>query len=251
MILKDLLITVGSYVRRPDKRLLIRYSMKLKGMTGLEIGGPSPIFSLKGYFPVYLFAKNIDGVNYSTNTVWEGNIKEGLNFRFYNKIGFQYIKEATNLLQIEANKYDFILSSHSLEHIANPLKALEQWSRILKNGGYFVLVLPNKKYTYDINRAYTSIEHLLDDYNNDVSEKDNTHFNEVIETLDYEKNTDKFTKESILKDVNNNYENRCVHHHVFSFKLIEEMLSRASFEVLYQKELSPHHLFTIAKKVVK
>ena len=68
-----------SFVSKPGKRKLISIAYSLKNKTGLEIGGPSKFFDLKSYFPVYLFAKRIDGVNFSTETVWEGKIEEGKN----------------------------------------------------------------------------------------------------------------------------------------------------------------------------
>src|SRR5688572_25275355 len=171
MSIKDYLITFFSYLRRPSKRRLITYSRQLTGKNGLEIGGPSSFFTVKGNFPVYLFANRIDGVNFNTETIWEGSIKEGGTYRFYKKEGYQYIREATDLQGIEDNKYDFVLSCHSLEHVANPLKALSEWQRVLKPGGLLVLVLPDKRYTFDINRTYTKMDHLVKDYEFEMNEK--------------------------------------------------------------------------------
>ncbi len=48
-----------------------------KNKTGIEIGGPNPYFTNKGYMPIYALVKNIDGCNFSTQTIWEGEISEG------------------------------------------------------------------------------------------------------------------------------------------------------------------------------
>src|ERR1035437_7922619 len=94
--------TALSFMVKPDKRKLIWNSFHFNKLNGLEIGGPSDIFKLKGYFPVYLFASKIDGVNFSNETVWEGTLKQGNNYNYYkNKFGYQYIAEATNLGFIE------------------------------------------------------------------------------------------------------------------------------------------------------
>ena len=41
------------------------------------------------------------------------------------------------------NFFDIILLSHSLEHISNPYKALQECRRILKKGGKLILIVPN------------------------------------------------------------------------------------------------------------
>lgn len=53
-------------------------------------------------------------------------------------------------LPIKDNSMDFVFSHHSLEHIGeqnivngDTFKALEEWARVLKPGGYLVVVLPD------------------------------------------------------------------------------------------------------------
>lgn len=246
----DKLVTISSYIRRPAKRKLIGYSYSLLGKEGVEIGGPSSIFSLRGYFPVYLFAKKIDGVNFSGQTVWEGTVKEGPTFRYYKNTGFQYIREASDLYGIASGKYDFVLSSHCLEHVANPLKALEEWNRVLKPGGILVLVLPDKRYTFDKDRAYTSMEHLLQDYRNGTTEKDATHFDEIVQAFIPGEISGDISKEELVALLKENYSLRRAHHHVFDFDLIRRMLEHLSFNIVYQQEAAPFHLITIAQKPV-
>lgn len=40
--------------------------------------------------------------------------------------------------------YDFVYSSHCLEHMRDPSEALANWWRILKPGGYLVVVVPDE-----------------------------------------------------------------------------------------------------------
>jgi hypothetical protein len=42
---------------------------------GLEIGGPTPIFSDKWIIPLYDMAESIDNVNYSSVTIWDNQYK--------------------------------------------------------------------------------------------------------------------------------------------------------------------------------
>jgi SAM-dependent methyltransferase len=200
------------------------YQDLVKNKIGLEIGGPSSFF--KYVMPLYPLVKKLDGVNFSKLTVWEGDICEGFNFRFYkNRVGFQYITEAVDLSQIESDCYDFVLSCNCLEHIANPLQALCEWKRVLLPGGYMILVLPDKIYNFDHNRPTTTFEHLLDDYNSHILESDLTHINEILALHDLSMDPQagdifKFKKRSL-----ENYFNRCLHHHVFDIALLEKMLT--------------------------
>lgn len=243
----DSLITLTSYTIKPEKRRLIRQAYKLYGKIGLEIGGPTSFFSLRGGLPVYLFAERIDGVNFSDETIWEGKIKQGNNYRYYKtKTGYQYITEATDLQSISSKSYDFVLSSHCLEHVANPIKALKEWYRILKNKGKLILILPDKNNTFDRRRSYTTYEHIVSDYLNDTTENDTTHFMEILQTHDEEKIKLKYEEWKSM--LSNNSINRCAHHHVFSLETVKQLLEYTGFKVQSQSKFPPIHLITIATK---
>jgi predicted SAM-dependent methyltransferase len=250
MKFSEYIITLISYVTRPQKRKLIKISYGLKDKTGLEIGGPSAFFSLKSYFPVYVFAKGIDGVNYSAETVWEGKIEEGMSYTYIDgKKGLQYITEASGLSHIENEKYDFLLSCHSLEHVANPIKALQRWHEVLKEDSKIVLILPDKNFTFDHNRPYTTFDHLLQDFNEDINEHDETHFEEIYRLHDISKDTGIKSAEELKTRTHENFINRCIHHHVYSLELISELLIHCGFNIEYQQKVSPFHLVTVAEKI--
>jgi SAM-dependent methyltransferase len=242
----DSIITAISYAKQPRKRPLIKEAIKLKGKKGIEIGGPSQFFQLKGGFPVYVYAGKIDNVNYGSNTFF-GDFEAGDTFQYYkNKVGHQFIAEATDLHAIANDSYDFILSSHSLEHTANPIKALKEWNRVLRPEGKMILLLPDKRFTMDHKRDYTTFTHLLSDYENNTSEADTTHFDEVLLKFDAERH--KTGIEEYKKLLLNNVANRCVHHHVFSQELVKSALEFSDFIVDMQTELKPFHLVTVATK---
>lgn len=50
------------------KKKFIKFWPAFKDKYGLEIGGPSNLFS-KDILPIYPLAANVDGCNYSSNTV--------------------------------------------------------------------------------------------------------------------------------------------------------------------------------------
>jgi SAM-dependent methyltransferase len=249
MKLKDYLITALSYLKQARKRKLIEAAYRLRSQTGLEIGGPSVFFGLRGGFPVYLFASRVDGVNFSNETVWEGSIKEGETYRYFkDRVGRQYIAEATDLGRINDQSYDFILSCHSLEHVANPIKAVKEWGRVVKKGGTLVLVLPDKRFTFDNRRPYSTIEHLIKDFESGTDEHDTTHFEEIITYHDVSRDPGMKSGNEIRELLKENYTNRLAHHHVYSHELVRQLLDYCGFQTKIQHEAPPFHLITVATK---
>lgn len=79
------------------------------------------------------------------------------------------------------NSLAYVASSHVLEHVANPILALEEWARVLRPGGIIYMVIPDKRFTWDRLRATTTIDHLLDDFKRGTTQSDATHVNEFID----------------------------------------------------------------------
>ena len=52
--------------------------------------------------------------------------------------------DAQFLEGIPDETFDFVYSSHTLEHMVDPLIALHNWWRVLKRGGYLIVVVPDE-----------------------------------------------------------------------------------------------------------
>ena len=226
------------------------YKLFFQDKIGLEIGGPTNIFKRNRLFPVYAVCQRLDNCNFSNQTAWEGYIQQGVTFQYdkYHPLGNQYISEASNLNSIPSATYDFLLSSHTLEHIANPLKALSEWVRVLKDGGIMVLVLPHKEGTFDHLRPITSLEHLIQDFEVGVTEQDLTHLEEILALHDLSRspefrNFDEFKSISI-----DNPNNRCLHHHVFDTRLGIKVINHVGLQILAFEVFRPYHILIIAQK---
>jgi SAM-dependent methyltransferase len=72
--------------------------------------------------------------------------------------------------KIQSQTFDFVISNHVLEHVSNPIGALREWHRILKEDGILYLTVPDKRYTFDSKRKRTSLSHLIEDSQSQVSE---------------------------------------------------------------------------------
>lgn len=212
-----------------------------KNKNGIEIGGPSYVFK-----SIYEWCNLCDDVNFSVDTVWWS--KKCSDYIVDNKVlGNVYIEDAVNMAGVLSENYDFLLSSNNLEHIANPLKALMEFRRVLKKNGVLVLIVPDKRFTFDHNRKYTLKEHIFDDYNADVGEDDLTHLSEITLYHDYDMDVACGGREKFLERAMNNVSNRCLHHHVFNFDVLEDILEYIGFNIVKKMEAFCN-LCIIAKK---
>lgn len=198
---------------------------------GLEVGGPSDIFS-----GIYNNCQSCDGVNFAVNTVWSDNSMP--NYMYAGKkLGSMIIADATDLQTIADESYDFLLSSNNLEHIANPLKALREFRRVVKPCGVICILVPNKEFMFDHDREFTSFAHIMEDYKAGTEETDLSHLAEISQKHDYAMDTGCGGKENFLLRAKKNYENRCLHHHVFCPEVLQQMFEYIGIKVLDQFQL--------------
>jgi ubiquinone/menaquinone biosynthesis C-methylase UbiE len=226
----------------------------VKDKHGIEIGGPSKIFN--DIIKIYSVARQVDGVNFSTDTIWEGNIKAGNSYTYAGvNLGSQYINDATDLSSVKTSQYDYLVSSHCLEHVANPIKALKEWNRVIKQGGLMVLVLPNPEFTFDHKRKRTTFEHILNDYNNNTVEEDETHVQDVIDNCDLSRvyllngNGRTIPYEQHVQYCKDNARLRTLHHHVYTDNVVHRMLEKAGFKLITTEHFAPFHMIYIANKL--
>jgi len=86
--------------------------------------------------PVYPHLAALDTLDYAEQTLWSetshGNIRPRRSL----------IGEAGKLDGVSDDAYDVFLASRVVEHLANPLGALVEWQRVVRPGGYMLLIVP-------------------------------------------------------------------------------------------------------------
>jgi SAM-dependent methyltransferase len=245
IILKRGIIYVLREVVRKVRKQPVEYFFELKeyffNKQGIEVGGPSKVFLPSGALPIYKIAKEVDNVNYRKITVWGDS-----SLPLYRKT---LICEATNLSQIKDESYDFLITSHTIEHLANPLKALHEWKRVLKKEGVMLIVFPNKELTFDHKRPITDVNHIISDFENKVDETDLSHLIEVLSFHDISLDPDAGTFKDFVIRSYKNYKYRCLHHHVFSQFSIAKILGEfLKMEIVLVRELPLNSIVVVAKK---
>ncbi len=214
---------------------------------GIEIGGPSSIFLENNFVPIYPYLKALDGVNFSSQTIWEGEIKQGQTYKYGNRVGNQFIAEGSDLGLIMSNSYDFLLSCNNLEHMANPLKALIEWKRVIKVGGALILILPRKESNFDHKRSITSLNHLIKDYENNVDESDTAVLDEVLKLHDLKRDPKAGNFEDFKRRLTDNFNNRSLHHHVFDTNLLKQLMQHIGLQTVVTYSSPTDHFIAAIK----
>ena len=58
--------------------------------------------------------------------------------------------------------FDYVIASHVIEHIPDPIGWMDDLTRVLRPGGILSLIIPDKRYCFDINRSLTEVSDLVD-----------------------------------------------------------------------------------------
>ncbi len=140
------------------------------------------------------------------------------------------------------------MSSNVIEHIANPLFTLYEWIRVLKQNGILVIIFPHKEGTFDHRRNVTSLSHLIDDYEQKTDEADLTHLPEILEWHDLKKDPGIADAIAFKNRSEKNFENRCLHHHVFNTSLAVEIVHYLNLQIVEVDYLLPSDIIMVAKK---
>lgn len=121
----------------------------LDGLEGLEIGGSAHnSFGLR--------TRNVDFTD-RMDTVFKNAEREMCG----SALPVDIVAPGDNL-PLEDSSVDFVISSHVIEHFADPVKALKEWYRVVRPGGYIYVIAPHKERTFDKDRTRTTLGELIE-----------------------------------------------------------------------------------------
>jgi len=239
--------TINHLVVSRRLRLFSQYRDFFRDKKGLEIGGPSQIFRSGQAIPIYPIANRVDNCNYSEVTVWSEIQKREISQHLRNP-GMNFICEGSRLDFANDESYDFVLSSHTLEHMANPVAALMEWRRILRYGGVLLLCVPHKSATFDHKRSVTSIEHMIKDYESETGEDDLTHLPEILQLHDLSLDHEAGSLGEFRSRSENNSANRCLHHHTFVTESIMKLIDYVGLGILDIVTYPPSSIIVLSER---
>jgi len=118
----------------------------LDGLEGIEIGGSA-------HNPFGLNTINVDYTD-SMDTPFKLEEQEICG----EKLHVDVVSEGDKL-PFQDKSFDFVISSHVIEHFYDPIKALLEWQRVARK--YIFIICPHKERTFDAPRGVTSLQDLI------------------------------------------------------------------------------------------
>jgi SAM-dependent methyltransferase len=177
-------------------------------------------------------------------------------FKRMELVNVDIIDDGETLASIPDNSQDFVIANHFIEHTRNPILAIRNAVRVLKKGGVFFMAMPDKRRTFDVDRAITTQEHLLKDYEEGPDWSEEEHYFDFVSKTDKSegcKNT-----EDILNVIRGLKEsNFSIHYHVWDHHAMLGLLMMLAakpqfpFEIefaLTAQEDSVESIFVLRKK---
>jgi predicted SAM-dependent methyltransferase len=119
------------------------------------------------------YLENLHGVEIGASTQNSFGLKRAINVDFSDTPGDYWQSKdcAPAIVNIVANgdnlpfndgTLDYVLSSHVMEHFFDPIKALKEWHRVIRPGGYIFIIAPHMERTFDKHREPTAVAELVD-----------------------------------------------------------------------------------------
>jgi SAM-dependent methyltransferase len=155
------LVRMGVTWRLIRKRRSKFVSGYLKDLKGVEIGAAH-------HNPFYLDAINVD--RYASDQTRYKDLERRRSGR---STPVDVVAHGDDL-PFEDNSYDFVFSSHVIEHFPDPIKALNEWVRVSRR--YVIAVAPHQQRTVDADRALTTVDELMRRHRESFTSEEDKHW---------------------------------------------------------------------------
>jgi SAM-dependent methyltransferase len=105
-------------------------------------------------------------------------------------VNVDIVTNADTLTGIDDETQDFVIANHVLEHLENPILAVKNMLRVLRASGIVFLSIPDKRYTFDVDRPVTDFSHVLQDYLHGPELSRRAHYEEWIRVVEKEQDAE-------------------------------------------------------------
>ena len=132
------------------------------------------------------------------------------------------IDDGERLEKIPEGTQEFIIANHFLEHCINPIGTIRVHLSKLRTEGILYYAIPNKDFTFDVDRPLTTFQHLIDEDTVGPEPTESNHYEEWVQLV--EKVSD---QEEIKKNAENlkNLKVR-IHFHCWNMATLRDFFSR-------------------------
>ena len=162
-------------------------------------------------------------------------------------VSVDIIDDGEVLHTVADRSQDFVIANHFLEHCQSPFDAMRNMLRVLRPGGYLYMAIPDKRFTFDIDRPVTTIEHIRRDFEEGPGWSKRAHFEEWARLVN------KAGDESAVQEVADSLIdiNYSIHFHVWTQVEMLEMLMAAReilpFEIVVMLRNGIEVIFVLEK----
>jgi SAM-dependent methyltransferase len=219
-LVKRVLASAGLKFDLSREGLAARY---LTGL-GLEIGAlHNPLIVPKGATVRYVDRLGNDELR-----------KQYPELRAEKLVNVDIVADGETLTEISDESQDFVIANHFIEHCENPIRAVENFLRVLKPGGVVFLAVPDKRACSDVSRPDTTFEHLLDDYRLGPEHHRDAHF------VEWARSSRPALSEEDLRDYVNSLlaKNYSIHFHTWTPFGFNEFLLRLKTALGFPLEIA-------------
>jgi SAM-dependent methyltransferase len=158
------------------------------------------------------------------------------------------VDDGERLSKVAGESQDFVIANHFLEHCQDPIGAMANFFRVLRVDGILYLALPDKRYTFDVDRPVTPLAHLIRDHEEGPAWSRYQHFEEYIRQVA------KITGESAIKEHTESLmqQDYSIHFHVWTQAEVLEFLLALRRKFCYEIEVffkNGQEMVSILRKV--
>ena len=162
----ELLSEQGRDVARSRRRLARRF---IAG-DGLEIGALNlPMWMPSGARVRYVDRKPLEALRaeYPEWDTWD-------------IVAPDIVTDGETLEAVGDASADFVVANHFIEHTEDPIGALAAHLRVLRPGGIGFYAVPDKRFSFDVRRPITDVEHVAADHREGPERSRREHFLEWV-----------------------------------------------------------------------
>ncbi len=94
------------------------------------------------------------------------------------------VENGETLESFRAGSLNFVVANHFMEHTEDPIRTIKNHLRVLKDDGILYYAIPDRRYTFDIDRAATPLNHLVEDHAKGAEKSRRKHFEEWVEHVE-------------------------------------------------------------------
>lgn len=157
------------------------------------------------------------------------------------------VSDGERLAEVADESQDFVISRHFLEHCQDPIGTLKNFFRVLKQDGIVYFTVPDKRFTFDRDRAITSLQHLVDDHEQGSERSRMDHFRDFVQCMDRPATEEKLqvrVQELLDQDFS-------IHYHVWTQHEILELLLTLQTQIGFEIEAfckNRHEIVCVLRK---